>query len=329
MSILTMRMIWILTLTLAALTSSCTKKTAPPEAWLKQRPFLFDAEATSELTLSKADAQRGDFWTARVVPDSASSTHHPRWNIDLAPQDQKLLDRRADGRWVAHLLDTFRTIEVTGIAPEGPLRNFGLEPPLFTLQWKEGSRGGKFEIGDPSPDGGHYARLIQTTAKPDHATLPSPVVEIRGASIGILGHLHQFERLRLQRLFTLEKDDVDLIEVQFGKASPQKYERQGVDWKDLRTGKLSKRPVDQWLEAMVHLRIQDFVDDPKEAKRIREVHFPKKTLYRIEFTNREDLKSELQVAKEGDAYWAILSSRPEGVYRLYPESRPHFELLKP
>ncbi len=314
--------------TLPLLTHCTRQEPEPsPSLLLNARPFDFDYESVRELVFSSFDPEKSGSWVARLRMTPGTVSSDRSWEVVAAPEGMEILDRKADANFILHLLDSFRSLQVTAEAPKGPLASFGLEPPRHAFQWRTQQEWFELHLGDAPKEGGRYARIVQAKL-PSGQKAPDAVVVVRGATLGLLQHVSGFETLRRRVLLPIGSDDVDVIEIPGG----LKFERQGTDWLDRRK-KLSRLPVNPWLEAMTHLRIQSFLDDPKKSQELRK-KIEARPRYQFTLLDRHGKPTHLKVAalrseaSGPEELWATVSTRPESVFRIFSEASKHFELLK-
>ncbi len=313
----------LLSITLSVLalglgSTACSRSSSPEAPTVRVGAPLVDfkPEETLELTLAKFDPRTQDVWTARLTRADARA----EWQVASAPQGQTLLDRRADSTFINHLLSLIKTLSVHEMAPEGTLTSLGLDQPLFSIRWgTPGQPLKELRLGDANPKGlGNYCVLVSPQGNSE------PVI-VRGAALQMLGMIEKFEVLRRRRLLTFEADDVDELELWRGKAKTLAVERLGDDWTELHRKK-RVLTVGQKLEALTHLRIQNFLDDPSQVTRLRQ-KLENAPTHRAIFKDRDGKPTELQLRADSGHTWARISSRPEAVFEVYPEALRPF--LKP
>lgn len=278
--------------------------------------YAFDPARVTDLMISKNDASNGEHWTVQLQKNESSQEENLQWQILSAPGGKELSDRFADSGFIRHLLDTLTTLSPAEMAPKGPLASFGLTRPHYALQWRSEGKLHELRIGLPAPKGGYYAQ----------AHIPSqsdlPVVAVRGAALEMLRRIETFEAIRRRTLVTFKADDVDEFELRKGSKLMFYAQRQGVDWVDRKHRPLGEKTAAQ-LEAMVHLRVQAFMDEPEPE---RAPAFPEKNpLYQVTFRDRKGMPTDLRVAQVKNRVLAQLSSRPGAVFELFPESLKIFE----
>lgn len=295
--------------------------TEAPKLALKLPPAGFASESVTELSLAKSDARSQDTWTARLVRPSLQS----EWQVASAPEGAELPDRLADSTFLNHLMDLVSQLMVVEQAPNGPLSNFGLETPLFTLRWRTQGAGQaeqELRIGDTAPDGqGVFAQALVS------GKLSHPAV-IRGSALQMLGMIRDFSVLRRRRIATFDPDDVDHFELWQGGKRKWQAERAGDDWKEPGSGRLYAAEAGRTLEQLTFLRAESFADSPDEAKKIRE-RLEKSAEYRAKFLDREGHTTEFQVGSWDGKVWARISTRSDGAFSVPLEAMKPWLLPAP
>ncbi len=295
-------------LALAPAMTGCTRKSdAPSGAALPsgQRLMQFDFEAVRELTLVKSDPTTGDAWSAHmkwVGPDKMD------WELTSGPHD--LIDRKANGPYIRHLLDTLRTLSISEEAPKGPAASFGLEPPRFALRWDAG----EVRIGSPTEHAEAYAVLPTLS--------PGRTYKVKGAALQMLSHLENFEYLRRQTFPTFGSDDVFEIEIKGGGKAPFYAQREGETWTDRKHRKL-KKDAQFLVDQLSHARIKKFVDDGAESASIRkrfEAGGRGGAPVEIVVANHKGDKVVMKLARADGKLWGTISTRPDAHFELFPKT---------
>ncbi|MGK5084055.1 hypothetical protein WDW37_12225 [Bdellovibrionota bacterium FG-1] len=298
----------------AALLSGCSHSgpdSSTPARELKEGATLysFEPEKVIDLLITKADPSTGDQWTARVHrPDSKSS----EWEILTEGAGGPLLDRKADGLLIAHLLDSLHTTPIVHAFAGGPPESLGLAHPRFALKWRiEPTTEFELKIGNPADPDTAFAMIPGQ----------SPFV-VGGATLKILDYLTHLESLRLKTWAGFNSDDMDEIEIFHGKKTEFYAQREGTDWTN-RNHKKTRADLSPWLEKLTHARVLEFIDDPLLAKNIRtaiQAHPDRQAL----FKDRHGLATRLLIGKgvreRAHHFYALSSKRPEGVFQIYPTS---------
>ena len=284
----------------------------PPEK--SKGLFSFQYDAVTEVLIAKNDLVTGDHWTARIQRPSTTSSE---WRIlsvaGVHDDGHELLDRRADGAFILHLLDTFRTLTSVDVAQSGAPEVFGLNPPLFVIRWTAPE--GTFEVHLGAPTGKE-----NTT----YALLPAreQIFAVQGAALTMLSYLRSFESLRYRQLSTWTSDDVDEIELRKGRRAVFYAQREGSQWLDRKHRPLSF-DVNAIVEGLTHARIKSFIDDEAAAQKLLP-QLTQKPLYEAIFRDRHHQTNRLVLAqaRTGDAseVIALTSSRPKAVFTLFPEA---------
>lgn len=296
-----------LLLLLPVLAASCNP--APPVAQELpvNRPVLtFDYAKVTELSIACGDPRSGDTWTASFRTDSDGE-----WSIVSPPGGATLVDRRADSAFIRHLLDTLRTLVPTAPLPKGDLASYGLDRPLFSLRWKTPDGEHEVRIGAPHGAGGEQFTWV------DGATIVA-----RGATLRMIEHIDSFDRLRRKTLLTFTSDDVDELELWQGGKKVLYAQRAGIDWQDAR-----KRPlpaaIGERLEALAHLRIRSFIDEPESAGRLyKEVS--SRPAWKAVLKDRQGRPTTLSLGRNQGRVVGLVTSRPGAVFELYPGSERLF-----
>lgn len=246
------------------------------------------------------------------------------WSI--ASSSTVLLDKLAAGNFIQHFLDTINTARSVGMAPPDQLHALGLAPPQILLRWKiRSSDDGaspllvdELRIGQRVSTGleNRFAQLGPTA----QALASEPFV-LQGSALKMLSYAESFNSVRRSTLINFALDEVD--EVAFA-GGPQ-VQRQGIDWLDAK-GKVlppaRQEKIKSYLEAMFHLRVAHFVDDPAENTKVlaQIARVPSGSQKRLTFKHRTGEPTELKIVQLGGKFWATLSSRPNLAFELYPET---------
>jgi hypothetical protein len=282
---------------------------ARPEPKIGSRPLAFDPALVGEVTLSVhgPGAGQGAPWTASIQLEPGQG-----WRIGSAPGGATLADRLADGGFLVHLLDSLTTLQYTEEPPRGPLASYGLDPPHHALRLKEGSREHELALGAEIREGGRYALLAGTRT----------VMIVRGSALRMLELLTGFEVLRRRTLATWATDDIDEVELWEDKRRAFAAERAGDAWVDGK-GRRLRADVTAWLDAITHLRIRQFIDDPAAAAQIESElrHAPG---FRIVSKDRRSRELVIAARRDGNVLRAIASTRPGAAFELHPEALAHF-----
>jgi hypothetical protein len=289
----------------------------PAEFRKGERPFAFDYEAVTDFLVVKADPDSGDRWTARLKKEKGV------WQLEgNNPAGEPMQDRRADVFFVLHLLDTLRTLQVSDPVAPGPDTSLGLAPPRFALQWRTPAQGsgpaGEYElrVGAPVHDS---PRAFAWT--PDHAAFVT-----EGAALQMLANLVSFDWLRLKTWtgITPDGDDIDEIESFRDGKSVFYAQREGSDWTD-RKHKRMKKDYSEWLKQATRQRVLRFVDSAEEAKGLR-MALESRPLREVALKNRAGATTRLRLGVLGKQVFGLSSSRPEGVFELYPAAVQSLEI---
>jgi hypothetical protein len=235
----------------AGLTVGCSDQPKAKNAPFVAGKALQNLEITQIQTLSvfKDDAVSGDTWMARLERRGGE------WRLISGPQGEVLTDDRADGRWVEHFLDTLRTLQAEGKAPESTLASYGLHRPVFRVEWTSSTGRQFFRLGSVDGPAGTIFAQFEESEK-------APVILVRGAAIRMLTQLDTFDAIRERRLLTFALDDVDELLIEW-KGGRRYLQRQGDFWADSQNRRYRGAALDHilaTLEAVDHLRIETFPD---------------------------------------------------------------------
>ncbi len=290
---------------------------APPS-----KNALNEFSQVESLTLSKDDSGSGDAWIARLEKKGAE------WRLRAGPHGETLTDDRADGRWIEHFLDTLRTLQSDGTAPPSTRASYGLDRPLFRIQWTSAGREQEIRIGAEDGPGGTV--FAQVGSKSD-----APVILIRGASVRMLGQLDRFEKIRERRLLTFELDDVDEIFVDWGKGK-RYFQRQGEFWADPKNVRFRGVQLEQVifvLDSIAHLQVTRFPDLGElslSSIRAAPIRSGKVSDARIQmrFRTRQGQEYQLGLIQTGRELSAELSTRPGNRFGIHPEAGKWMRALR-
>jgi hypothetical protein len=273
--------------------------------------FGFDYQSVSEVLIVKADPETGERWAAHLTRPKNSDL----WELQSAGGAPPPLDRRADGFFILHLLDTMRTLHVEKAAMEGPHESLGLAPPRFALQWR--AEGKEFEVRIGSPIKG------TDTA---YGWVPGQQAFVAaGATLTMLDYMKSFSSLRLKTWTGLAADDVDEVEIPSSSKPAFYAQREGADWNDRAHKPIhASRGFSAWLEKLTHQRIKEFVDDAPRAAALRaKIHAS--PIRKATLKDRHGQAVELELGKQGTQWFALSSARPDGVFEVFPESSQALE----
>ncbi|MCM2277495.1 MAG: DUF4340 domain-containing protein [Oligoflexia bacterium] len=290
------------------------------------RAFFFDKQQAVELELAKSNPATGDAWSATAIRQSFDP---PVWEIRSGPGGKQLVDRIANGSFLAHLIDTLTTLQVFEAAPKGPPEGFGLRPPRFAIRLKlEPGITREIHIGAPEPkSGGAWISLANPQSSPR-------ITLVKGAALQMLGHLSSFDEFRQRTMLApLAADDIDEVELFLRGKSYFYAQREGDIWTDRRNKPLrgSKADVSIWLERLVHSRAQAFIDDPVLSEKLLGI-LSSRPRFEALLKDRTGKATRLRVdsARVGsqDSVIAEASSRPGAVFVSYPELPTYFDTFR-
>lgn len=296
-------------ITLAACSNSSTPEFSKGQTPLAQA--LFDLQSISSLDIAKADPATGDVWSARFrqLPQSGREGNGPLWEVSSGPGGGSLLDRKAQGGFINHLLDTLKTLRVSELAPKGPPESFGLVPPRFALRFGTS----EIRFGNDS-----------------YAAIGNQIYKVEGAALKMLEYIPSFESLREQKLLaSLVSDDFDEVEIKRKGHKPFYTQRDGSAWTD-RHHKPVQKSLNEFLEQWTHMRIEKFIDDPALAPKISK-KIEEQPLAQILLRGRNQpeilVRLQWQTLDGTDGLYATTSNRPGSVFRIYPEAARSFSIF--
>jgi hypothetical protein len=274
------------------------------------------------VNLAKADPRSGDHWSARVERNGDS------WRITSYSESTHLMDRRANGAWILHFLETLETFradsKVDGVTVNTITRGrYGFTPPRYAIQFQLLDEQAKIpvtheiQIGAPvdfekNPIGESYSIFP-----------PNPdIFEANGAALQMLDYMKDFSSLRLQTLSTLESADVRGFELELNGKKILAAKRDQGHWTvELEDEKYSATQAnfDEFLDRITHLRIQKFIDDASETAVITRA-LPHTPPFRIILQDRDSHPVSLAISKIGNQVYGTESNRGGAVFALYPEA---------
>lgn len=302
---------------------------------LGKSPFLFDPKHVVELSIVKADPRSGDHWSARVerIQDNPKSFYDgDPWQIKSYSAGD-ILDHSANRTWILHFVDTLTTyrpdtkLDISNVTPD-VRANYGLNPPHYEIQWQvmnpETQKLDSFElqIGNPTHLETDSSSAIGTAESGESFAIFPPskdIYQANGASMEMLDYLKGFSTLRQETLSPLESDDVDEIRVIRAGAKPLYGQRDGDRWTDEKHRPL-KTDMAAYLDRVTHLRILQFVDDPAQTQTLRKALASASGRTVITLTDRYSHPVQLTFAKLKDIPVAMVSTRGDAVFDLYPGS---------
>lgn len=274
--------------------------------------FQFDHETVTDALIVKSDPLTSDHWTARIHRPDARSTE---WEVFSEGDAHPPLDRKADGPFILHLLDTMRTFHVTETPIAGPDTSLGLVPPRFAIQWKAAPL-----PGDPQVEHELRVGAPARIAGSVFAWIPGyPAFSATGATLQMLEYLKSFEMLRLKTWAGLTSDDVD--EIELTKAGKPIYyaQREGSGWAN-RARKPIHTDLGPWLDRLTRSRVLTFIDDPLEAQKIA-AQVKANPLSEATLKDRQGKATRLWIGAASGKIVGLSSARPQGVFEIYPTAR--------
>ncbi len=290
-----------------------------------KRPFSFSPSEVSTIWFTKQDPTQNDFWSAsfKKIKSDLSIKEFP-WIITSPPNGESYSDNYANDNYLNHLLDTLRTLQIIEKAPlYGPLKTFGLEPPIIAIRWKVGHNVFEIYLGEKLKNNeGRYAYFPGA----DNNT----VWIVKGATLGLLDHLEGFYTLRHNSLFFISLDDIDEFEIYKGGSSWFYAQRLSGTWAN-KKNKAFKEDPNPWLEYLLHIKIKSFFDNGKKVKSLLK-KIKKDPTYTIIFKNREKETSKLLLIpysfNNSQQLLAHTSNRFEGIFEVDMKLIRHIESIK-
>jgi hypothetical protein len=302
---------WI-TLTVLSL-SACNRNSPPPTSivvHIGDKPFHFDPHQVVDLEIAKSDPETGDRWLTQLKGD------HNLWKITAAPDNQPILDERADDIFIFHLLDTLQGLRIDAIAPHGSLESFGLEPPRFAVRWSTPQGSHEFRLGSALKDRtGNYFTLDGQS-----------VFVVSGPAVKMLSLIESFQWLRKRSWATLNADNIDEIELSRKGKLLIYAQREGNRWTDRQHREL-KQDINSFLINLTATQSDRLVDDATSADRLKKeltANFP----YEAKLSDRRGRSTVLKIAKitakSQSGVYGSNSARPQAVFALPPSVLQEF-----
>ena len=289
----------------------------------------FDPASVNSLLFSANNPATGNRWTTRMVRESGAGGSGDVWRFALPPEGKTLGDDRAGGAWIVHMLETVRTAQFSEVPFTGDLESFGLTSPRVMLRWTTNADAGEqayeLRIGNPAKDLDGTSEGFNCQV----GQLPTVYV-IKGALLQMLERVYTFDSLRLQTLATFSAEDVDEFEIRTDSKPTLKAHKTQDDWKAL---PIARHPVHAdsatlgaFVEQFCHLRIERFVDDPKERAELA-AGLQKQSLYELDFRGPQGRQTHLSLGAAAGHVFATESSRhpnespaaPLAVFEIPPE----------
>ena len=308
-SIRTLTVIAVITL----LGLACTEAPTSP---LQKPAFAFSSESVNELSISRSFPGE-ESWTVRLkrvaskpIAVGLGTRTRKFWMIDGAPAP--LSDGYADGVFVEHLLSTLKTVHAISTPEKDLPERFGIPPGRARIEWADDKGQQLLTLGEEAEGGTRYGR--------SHVNGKTQI--FGGAVLRMVETLKGWEGLRQHRLFFMDLDDIDVVEVSSGKRRTE-YERVGIQWKKT----FGKGPLLNTLpaqfERLFHFRVKRFID-AAELQNGQKAVLISEPLYTLTFKDRANLPTVFQFTPlgrpEGDGSTLFRSSdRGEVVMETYPE----------
>lgn len=277
-----------------------------------EKPFDFAPDQVTKLTIASLRPPDGEPWTVSI-----ERSEDLKWRMTSEPNGLALLDRLADGTFIMHLLDTLTTLQVMETHVTATEPTLGLSPSKVSLRWI--SEGESYEIligEEPTQSGGMFAKI----GRPGENAASAPVIILKGAALAMAMRLESFDWIRHRRLFPLELDDIQSVEVSRNDGSMFFAQRLSGGWGNRDHQPYSEK-ITEWLTALIHLRIEQFIDVPAEAD--DPDASPGGERVKIRILNLENRETVLR------AFWktnqdnplATVSTRAGGRFRLFTGAR--------
>jgi hypothetical protein len=210
------------------------------------------------------------------------------------------------------------------------LESYGLDRPLFRVQWLEvgSERMRTLELGgEPGPRGTIFARSSE---------LPEEVLLVRGAALRMLAGLSGWKALRDARLLTFELDEVDEILIEAEGQKPAYFQRQGEFWADARDRRFrgeEQERIQRAFEAVEHLRIERFPDLELTLQRAAPTRrasvgpvAPGEV--RLRMKDRKGREHRLSLLERVSGPVAVFSGRPKLTFDLHPQAKQWITALR-
>lgn len=276
------------------------------------KPFQFEPQNVSEVTISKFDPLTGDRWTTILRRDMLD------WQILFAPYPQQLLDRKANQNFISHLVDSLESIRIQEQAPHGTLESLGLDPPRFSIRWVIPRKSFEFHLGSSLKN---RPEAFFTLDK-HHVYIAS------GPTIGLLNALEDFQMLRRKIWSSIDFDQVDELEI-FHQGKQFLYaQREGDEWTDRHHKVIQKQNVSLLIDELTSSEALGFVDNIQEnSKLIRLLRF--QPLYEAQLSDRFGNKYSLTLNMKNKKIYGWNSKRPKVIFILKPKLLKLFLNLKP
>jgi hypothetical protein len=261
-----------------------------------------------KIGITRNDPITGGHWWAQMEQDPQSPS---QWIITSASSAHPLQDRFVKPSFISRLTDTLKNLdknlEEGGDAPPGTLRSYGLERPLFTIQWQIDQTKFEFQLGANAAN--HQGRYATFSIHPGQTFI------ISNPRLGFLDHIGSLEDIRHNQLSLLSRNDVRDGKVFHKEKEIFSFVRVSGDWRTPDHETIISNTVHPWLNQLLHLRIENFIETTETSSSLMAAltHHPEaEVLLRDRFEAETRLKF---IQKEGFIY-ASSSDRQEGVFQL-------------
>lgn len=289
---------------LVASFSSCTPRITPEIP--KGQFFSADPQTIDQLTFTRF--QDGKSWSATFRRKEGKP-----WEITSAPDSIPLLDKRANDKYLKHLVDTLPSLSHVKPADRGTEEQLGLSPPRWFIQAGTPYNSNALQL----KIGGIDTQTHATITAVDLAGVKG-ILLLKGAFFGLLGHLKNFQYLRQTTLIPKNPGDIFKIEVGTG-TTKKTADRQINEWIDFRKNDISKKLI-PWIERLVHLQIKNFIDEEKEQQRLLQAIEKADDRAEITLINLDDHAERWQFFKIKNNVYARSVQRNNLFFQLYSES---------
>jgi len=291
----TIKVLLITLLVISGCTVSNPVPSTPQALKIGSKPIQLDPRKVHELSIAKFDPTQGSQWFAHLNQD------HELWKITSPPADRIILDNLADGIFIMHLLDTFKSIQIKDDAPKGSLESLGLDPPLFSIRWRSGPQDSEIRVGLPLKDGsGTYFSFKGG----------SPMIAT-GSTFKMLSFIDSFDFLRRKTWATITADDVDEIQLRVQSRDSLYAQREGTQWTNEKHLPL-KKDILKLLNHVTTAQAIEFIDDSVRAESLTKL-IQSHPQYEIRLNGRSGELVTLRMIKKNGRLYGLNSLRPETV----------------
>jgi hypothetical protein len=292
---------------------SCTPSSSPSaqDQGLQpgSRPFQLDPKKAVELTVAQFDPNTGNQWNVILKNES------DEWKFSHFPSDVSFLDAYADGTFIAHLIDTFKSLRVESPAPNGPLESLGLKPPRFAIRLRTQTGLVEFQAGSKvRGQNGYYF-----TVDGQHAFVAT------GSTFQMLDMIESAEFLRKRTWTLVSADDIDEIRIRKKNLASLYAQREGNVWTNEKHQPIKKN-IETFLSKVTSAQAQKFIDDPVKTKNIQKL-ITSQPFYEVDLIDRSEKRTSFKFMKAQNTLYGLNSSRPSAVFVLDNQLIREFEKL--